>query len=609
MRNVKASKIMAVAMASVLVMVSPMTALADTVTQVTITGEGSETVDAVSNSTADTGVSMSDGEKEALNGSVTVNGNVSVNNKDEMTVPGWYSSYSEVYGVAIESNGGTGTVNISGNVNSDATQREGNYYGISGGVYTNANSNITIEGDISAKSNDYSLGIEYSYRDFGSEDYTVSTEIGGNVTASATDGAAVAISIQDKSTDKTNIVGDVKADGTAAYGILISSPKAESDTDNALYPTDNGEGKTTELVVGGDVEANGTGTGTGTGIGICLNNNLKNVDITVDGDIKGSTYGLYVNDNMSDAVKIKTDGTISSTEGAAIVITATSKKTILKDEKEVEVAADAIPDITVWKIESDTNELVKAVVTDDKDKSESFKDSVLSGINYIIKANTTLNGDETTKGQIKLTGTKGQVTVGDKTYDTANQGDEIIINVETVRGYKYSLTAGQGVLSKNVDGTYTLTIPEGGGVELNAVLEKIHSSSSGGSGSSSSSSNSNTNTWSQDSNGWRIKKSNGSYASNEWINITWNGQTSWYHFNSNGYADGGWFTDTDGQKYYLYNVHDGRFGYMLTGWHLIDGKWYFFNTQKLDNASTGSLVVNGKTSDGYNVDANGAWIQ
>ena len=48
---------------------------------------------------------------------------------------------------------------------------------------------------------------------------------------------------------------------------------------------------------------------------------------------------------------------------------------------------------------------------------------------------------------------------------------------------------------------------------------------------------------------------------------------------------------------------------MLTGWQLIDGKWYYFNTQKLDNASIGSLVVNGKTADGYNVDANGAWIQ
>ena len=46
---------------------------------------------------------------------------------------------------------------------------------------------------------------------------------------------------------------------------------------------------------------------------------------------------------------------------------------------------------------------------------------------------------------------------------------------------------------------------------------------------------------------------------------------------------------------------------MYTGWHQIEGKWYYFR----ENAGgpAGSLVVNGTTPDGYTVDANGVWVQ
>ena len=91
--------------------------------------------------------------------------------------------------------------------------------------------------------------------------------------------------------------------------------------------------------------------------------------------------------------------------------------------------------------------------------------------------------------------------------------------------------------------------------------------------------------------------------------MSWNRRPNWYHFNSNGYADGGWFKDTDGQRYFLHNAHDGAFGRMLTGWNEIDGKWYYFNTIAVNGGSLGSLVTNGTTPDGYNVNADGVWMQ
>ena len=42
-------------------------------------------------------------------------------------------------------------------------------------------------------------------------------------------------------------------------------------------------------------------------------------------------------------------------------------------------------------------------------------------------------------------------------------------------------------------------------------------------------------------------------------------------------------------------------GAMLTGWQQIGGKWYYFNT-------SGALLTNTTTPDGYTVNANGEWV-
>ena len=83
-------------------------------------------------------------------------------------------------------------------------------------------------------------------------------------------------------------------------------------------------------------------------------------------------------------------------------------------------------------------------------------------------------------------------------------------------------------------------------------------------------------TWEQETTsdgsiGWRFKLTDGSYAADRWIKALWNDQYLWYHMDADGYLDSGWFTDTDGNIYYLHPFHDGNFGYMYTGDHVIDG--------------------------------------
>ena len=141
------------------------------------------------------------------------------------------------------------------------------------------------------------------------------------------------------------------------------------------------------------------------------------------------------------------------------------------------------------------------------------------------------------------------------------------------------------------------------------------SSSSGGGGGSSRSvigsamspNSDSAGTWIQDSTGWWYQNKDGSYPAACWQLLTYNGTSDWYHFDEKGYMQTGWFTDTDGNRYYLHAVSDGTRGRMYTGWNLIDGVWYYFNPTS--DGTKGALFMNRQTPDGYRVDASGAWVE
>ena len=112
-------------------------------------------------------------------------------------------------------------------------------------------------------------------------------------------------------------------------------------------------------------------------------------------------------------------------------------------------------------------------------------------------------------------------------------------------------------------------------------------------------------TWIQDGTGWWFQYKDGSYPKNIWVQLGYNGNLEWYHFDGTGYMQTGWFTDIDGKRYFLHNVSDGTQGRMITGWNLLDGKWYYFNP--ISDGTCGALFVNRTTPDGYTVGADGVW--
>ena len=76
-----------------------------------------------------------------------------------------------------------------------------------------------------------------------------------------------------------------------------------------------------------------------------------------------------------------------------------------------------------------------------------------------------------------------------------------------------------------------------------------------------------------------------------WVQV--NGK--WYYFNTSGKMQTGWMQWNNDWYYFAPS------GEMKTGWVESSGKWYFLK-------DSGKMAVSEKTSDGYQVDATGAWV-
>lgn len=123
-----------------------------------------------------------------------------------------------------------------------------------------------------------------------------------------------------------------------------------------------------------------------------------------------------------------------------------------------------------------------------------------------------------------------------------------------------------------------------------------------------------TGTWTRDASGrWKFADGTRSYA-NEWAAVhnpyasPAAGQSTfdWFRFDAEGFLMTGWYTDTDGNVYYLHPVSDGTLGRMYTGWNWIDGKCCYF--QEESDGTRGSLKRNMTAPDGSRTNQDGVWV-
>ena len=146
-----------------------------------------------------------------------------------------------------------------------------------------------------------------------------------------------------------------------------------------------------------------------------------------------------------------------------------------------------------------------------------------------------------------------------------------------------------------------------GATRQDPVKGRINSSIGILTGTANSTANDGKSHWMQDEHGWWLRFADSSYPKAEkrgtngiayaWEQVNGN----WWAFDESGYIKTGWMRDEDyGGWFYLDPEHG-----MLTGWVLIDGKWYYFHP--FSDGRKGILYVGRLTPDGYYVDENGVW--
>ena len=103
-----------------------------------------------------------------------------------------------------------------------------------------------------------------------------------------------------------------------------------------------------------------------------------------------------------------------------------------------------------------------------KASAETARNFQAQNVQYIIRVTNVENST------VSLNGTGTGRLLDGKTYQYAPAGKDIIIMVTAEKGYEVTGVEGGSVTAvRNNDGTYTLRVPEGGGVDIKAVIKAL----------------------------------------------------------------------------------------------------------------------------------------
>ena len=452
----------------------------------------------------------------------------------------------------------------------------GNRYGASASNYNNADdkTSVTIKGDLEITSIPKIGELQYG----GIMGYN-----GGTVTVEG------AVRINDEAGEK----------GWAADSLYGSLVKAGSIETSAAGIASTGA----TVIINKDVES-GDGY---YNVGLFADNST----VLIGGDLKTKDAG---------EVFIGVDGSGSNSE-LAVGGKLENEGGGLRMKINVDSEGNAVnlPEIVIGEI-TDPDDIT--IVDSSWDEvSDATKQQVLDNIKYIVNSNPdSMEG----KGSFTITKTDGGALSRDKAdkYDVTSKQEQILVKIAVNEGYEVgSFSAGKNnTYVRNADGSYTVTVADGGGINIEALIKAIEAdpnpikpTSFGGSNSSGGRTTVTNGTWTGSGAAANFKKADGSLAKNEWADINVNGKINRYHFDANGALTNGWYTDSNGATYYFNTEAGSDYGVMCTGWKLINGNWYYFIPYTIIrngvSLNMGSMLKDTITPDGFKVDANGVWIQ
>lgn len=400
----------------------------------------------------------SSGVETTKNANITVIGNVSAEgenckgvvaaDKSTTTVTGNVTAEGTgSFGVWANGSGGAGSGTKGSTVNAGSVTANGSN---STGVYAENHAKVTVANDVKASEGTTSIPDERGY---------VHPVIGVSASRNA----------------NVTVKGNVEVNGTGAEGITVSNSgyitvggDITASGDKYVFKENVEEREVTGIkAVGGLITVNGNVTATGTGIIIRRTSDMINSDVVVKGDVKGSS-GIVINDNSG----VTVGGTVTATDGTGLTILLADEEShgnatlgTLNVEKDGETGI--LLDVKGMKYLQTIDDIMNAIP-----KIDIFE------IN--VKNNAYLQVDDGTEN------TSNATISLDK--DRATENTRITFYVKAADGYQVKgVSAGKTAVIDNGDGSYSVIVPRGGGVNISAIVEAIIRDQQQNGGSSESS--------------------------------------------------------------------------------------------------------------------------
>ena len=201
---------------------------------------------------------------------------------------------------------------------------------------------------------------------------------------------------------------------------------------------------------------------------------LGQAEATVKGDVTGNKLAIWM-DNRS---KLQALGKISSNDVGILLslydaqgtgefdLGTIDAQTAISinygDYKNIEDIIAALPEMTVYKMNADT--LLRLYTGSEglglKEESDLAEKILMEKLQYAIRKQDTSNGKINIAGEL----TK------------AKEGQTLTFSVIANDGYEVdSVSAGDEIIPviKNDNGTYSVTVPRGGGIDISAIFKSI----------------------------------------------------------------------------------------------------------------------------------------
>lgn len=452
-------------------------------------------------------VEASGNDQKQENGDVSVTGNneTAVKTTDNATasVKGDVSVNGDIT-TGVESNGNS-SVKVSGDVTAEGTGTLG--------IIANDNSSVMVGGTVKADGSQ-AVGINSKGEVTaggvlvkGADSTGVLATQGGKVTINndvkveehnrGTHSTLVS-GVEADSDGKVTVKGNVEVDGIGAIGIKSTQGvvNVNGNVKASGTPQNNQNGETVGISAkGSKVSVKGNVTSDGKGIHIIRSDTGLNSTVEVNGSVTGSS-GVVTN-NGSD---VTVGGAITATGGTGLNITleeATGSGKIKLGTLNVtkEDKTGILLDVKNKNIQS-IDQLIQAMP-----EVNLFEINVKQGKYFDIDdgtTNDTISGTKISKEEAADRILKEKVKYSFRTEKTSNanisleqneatEGTIVKFYVKAVDGYQVKgVSAGKAKVIDNGDGSYSIIVPRGGGVNISAIIEAIMKEQAGGQSTSSS---------------------------------------------------------------------------------------------------------------------------